>query len=177
MSRATGMFRSHPVVSWLVIAPAALLIVSLIPLGSDGRSNVGTGDQTVSQHGGTAGFTIKNTLIRQASPGSLSRINLTFTNPNAFPVVITHISVRIASLDAPNATRAHPCTTADFKVRHAGQQLRLTIPAKRTTTLRLLGVDARRWPQAQMIDRLVNQDGCKGAVVTLAYSADGSQKR
>jgi hypothetical protein len=49
----------------------------------------------------------------------------------------------------------------------------VVVPGSSTMTLAQLGVAATRWPQMRFPDRSVNQDGCKGATLTLAYAGSG----
>jgi hypothetical protein len=48
----------------------------------------------------------------------------------------------------------------------------LRLPAG-TSDLAKLGVPAASWPRLTMLNRSVNQDGCKGAVVRLRFKARG----
>jgi len=47
-----------------------------------------------------------------------------------------------------------------------------TLPARTTTRLSALGIPARQWPHIAMLDRPVNQDGCKRATLSLSFTGD-----
>jgi hypothetical protein len=49
------------------------------------------------------------------------------------------------------------------------------LASHRKVSLGGLGFSTRRWPHIGMIDRSVNQDGCKQAIVTLGYSGTGTR--
>jgi hypothetical protein len=46
----------------------------------------------------------------------------------------------------------------------------MTVPASSTLTLSELGFTEGQMPQVGMLNRSVNQDGCKGSTLTFAYS-------
>jgi hypothetical protein len=48
---------------------------------------------------------------------------------------------------------------------------RLVLPADDFTDLVRLAIPSWRWPHLKMRNRPVNQDGCKGARLTLGYLA------
>jgi hypothetical protein len=164
------------VVGLLVCLPAVLLgalpalgwELSGVPLG-DAISSRESVDTRVRIHRGKRvriTGTVQTTLI----PGVSSPIRLGFTNPNKHPVRIRQVRVTVTRVTAPFADAAHPCGAADFEVRQLRRGV-LRIPAKRFTDLAGLGVPVSGWPQVVMRNRPVNQDGCKGAQLTLKYRA------
>ena len=60
-----------------------------------------------------------------------------------------------------------PCIRADFRIRQMPVRT-LAVPSGRITTLFDLGVRRHDWPRLTMLNRPVNQDGCKGALLKLA---------
>jgi len=62
---------------------------------------------------------------------------------------------------------------ADYAVTQYSGPYPLAVPAHGNATLSSLGVASGKFPQVQMIDTATNQDGCKGATLTLAYSGSG----
>jgi hypothetical protein len=97
-------------------------------------------------------------------PGSSpSPIALTLGNPNQTRIFVTRLRVAVASspprcpsaqnirVVQSNATRAHP----------------IAIPAKSSVRLPAQGRPA---PKIQLVDRPVNQDGCKGGRFSLRFS-------
>ena len=99
----------------------------------------------------------------QLRPGTSAPVALTFQNPNKHKVQMKRVRVKISAIVAPNADAAHPCTTADFAIRQMPRRTLLRLPAKRTTDLAALGVPMEAWPRLTMLNRPLNQDGCKGA--------------
>ena len=103
-------------------------------------------------------------------PGISQSVDLALTNPNSQAIAIDSLRVSIEDVSAPRATPALPCSTADFDVSQFSGTYPLDVPAHATVDLSHLGVPPDRGPQLLMLDRAVNQDGCQGATVTLAYS-------
>jgi large repetitive protein len=82
---------------------------------------------------------------------------LTLTNPNANAITVTSLSVSVKS------TSAAGCLTSWFALTQPAQSF--SVPAKGSVTL--TGSQA---PTIRMIDTSTNQDACKSAKLTLAYS-------
>ena len=132
-------------------------------------------DGSAWSHGGHApwvaqGFSVEigGTTTKPLRPGGSSRINLGFDNVGSTAVGLRHVRVTITGVRAQQADTDHPCTAADFRVRpmRAGTIL---LPGDGTTTLAELATPRWQWPRITMLNRPVNQDGCKGAVLTLDY--------
>lgn len=141
-------------------------------------NGTGTGKGTGSGGGGAttgvvSSISIAGNVAPSLQPGDSSPINLTFVSQNDIAVTLSEVSVRIASVTAPRATSLTPCTSADFSVSQPASGLRVIIPANSTTSLSALGVASSSWPRLTMINSDDNQNGCKSATVTLAYSAEG----
>lgn len=111
---------------------------------------------------------ISGTTRKLLRPGFQSRINLMFANRSPGPVTLRHVSVTITGITAPQADAQHQCTRVDFRIRPM-RAVRLELPAHRSTDLLRLGVRSWRWPALKLRNRPVNQDGCKGARLTLRY--------
>jgi hypothetical protein len=106
------------------------------------------------------------------TPGLSAFLDLVLTNPNAFPVTVRSLIVQVQTISAPRANLALPCSAQDFTVaQFSGGGLRLR--AASTTSLGHLGVAQTLWPRVSMADRTVDQDGCKGASLTLDYRGVG----
>ncbi|MDJ0376195.1 hypothetical protein [Cryobacterium sp. PH31-L1] len=129
------------------------------------------------------GFSIANsefdinahaTIIGPLSPGVSVPIDLKFDNPHQFNLDVTDLRVLIDNVDAPNADADHPCTVVDFEVSQISLAVALTIPAHLTRALSELDLPRASWPQVGMRRSKNNQDGCKGALITLDYSAAGA---
>lgn len=116
-------------------------------------------------------FTIRGTLPGRLSPGTSLPIDLRLTNPHRTKLRVRNLAVRVTGVHAPEADVSRPCTTGDFTVvpLSAAQGI-ITLPASSTRSLSGLGVAAGRWPRVGMINRSVNQDGCKHATLTLGFT-------
>ena len=119
-------------------------------------------------------FTIAGSAAQPISPGVMAPLDLSFTNPHDVPMLVTDFSVTVRKVSAPNADDAHPCAVGDFAVTQAATGLKLTVATGATSTLSGLDLPSAQWPQVGMLERSVNQDGCKGASLTLEYSASGT---
>lgn len=118
---------------------------------------------------------ISGTVQTRLSPGAVSPIVVTFRNPNPRAIAMKRLRIKVATISAPNADAAHPCTKVDFEIK----QLRtrnLLIPAGRSTDLAGLGIPPSRWPSLAMRNRPVNQDGCKGASIKLRFRTHRSER-
>jgi hypothetical protein len=109
----------------------------------------------------------------QLRPGTSVPVALMFQNPNRHKVQMKRVRVKIAGIIAPNADAAHPCTTADFAIRQMPRRTMLRVPGKRTSGLASMHVPTEAWPWLTMLNRPLNQDGCKGAEVRLRFKARG----
>lgn len=95
------------------------------------------------------------------------QLDLSVSNPHKYRLTVTKLTAVVRSVKAPHATRALPCTKADFAVRdYTGR--RFTVPSG-VSTLQRDRVPRRQWPAVWMLNRPVDQDGCKGATLNLAY--------
>jgi hypothetical protein len=114
-------------------------------------------------------FTVSGNLTGLL-PAQPRPLNLALTNPNSTALSVGSLTVSVQSVSAPHATAALPCTADDFSVTQFSGAYPLVVPASATLNLSDLGIPSSQWPQVVIIDRPSNQDGCKGAMVTLAYS-------
>jgi hypothetical protein len=101
-------------------------------------------------------------------------IDLRFSNPADVSVVVGDLTVTVRTVSAPNADEAHPCAVGDFTVNQAAGGLKITVAAGTTSTLSSLDLPNAQWPKVGLLERSVNQDGCKGASLTLGYAASGT---
>lgn len=109
-------------------------------------------------------------LHASLAPGHSESLDAKLANPFDADVDVTSIDIAIVDVNAPNATPALPCDLNDFAVRsYQGPPIRL--PKGSVRSLEEIGVPRDRWPVLTMLDRPVNQDGCKGAAITFSYAA------
>lgn len=148
-----------------------------------GTGGAGSADSSTEAGLGTGGaaladssrsFTIKGDAARLISPGVMAPLDLSLTNPNDVPMSVTGLLVTVQRVSAPNADAAHPCTVGDFTVNQVSRGLEMTVAARGTSALSSLGVARASLPAVGMLKRSVNQDGCKGASLTLGYAASGT---
>jgi hypothetical protein len=126
------------------------------------------------EHHRLAKVRVTGVVDGKLTPGISVPVLVTIRNPNHRPVRMNRIRVKIVSVRT-SQTAAQPCTKADFRVRQMPRRV-LRLPAGRTTDLAGLGVPAVSWPRLTMLNRPVNQDGCKDAVVRLRFKARGLRR-
>jgi hypothetical protein len=104
------------------------------------------------------------------APGVSLPVDLKLFNPHAFALRILSLSVRVRSVSAANASRRDPCTTRDFFSSAFTGHYGFRLGSRRKISLGGLGFSTQQWPHVGMVERSVNQDGCKQATVTLVYA-------
>lgn len=104
-------------------------------------------------------------------PGLAVPVDLEITNRHLTPIDVADIRVEIASISAPFADDTHPCTTEDYVITQPRPEIAIAVAALSTQRLSDSTLPLAEWPQVQMLDRPVDQDGCRGAELTLRYSA------
>jgi hypothetical protein len=148
----------------------ALLVWVLTGAGERGQG-VGRGALDTPQESFSLSGEPSSAVI---SPGVFVPLDLSISNSNDVTLVVTEIEVTVSAVSAPNATKLLPCTVKDFKVNQLDTKLTLTVDPGETVALSKLGLPSTAWPQVGMpIDKKTNQDGCKGASLTLSYSGVG----
>lgn len=121
-----------------------------------------------------ASITIEGRSAGLIRPGVMVPLDLSFDNPQDHPVILDELAVTVTGIEAPRADEEHPCTMADFVVRQLSGSLALVLDGGTVSALSELDLADRDWPAVGMRARPVNQDGCKDAVITLAYEASGA---
>lgn len=149
-----------------------LLLVDCDPTG--GALAAGDGSGGAGLKDSSASFTIEGDATEPISPGVRTPLDLRLTNPHDVPMSVTDLSVTVQKVSAPNADNAHPCSIGDFSVDQASSSITIKVAARATNALSSLGLARTAWPQVGMLDRSANQDGCKGASLTLGYAASGT---
>lgn len=107
------------------------------------------------------------------APGTSRSLDLGFNNPDK-GIDVGNLTVSITGVvRMPKAIAANlPCTAEDYAVEQYGGHYPLTVPSG-NSSLSQLGVPPAQWPRIAMLDTPRLQDGCKGAVLQLAYSGSG----
>ena len=104
-------------------------------------------------------------------PGTAVPVDLEITNTRMMPVEVREIRVEITRISAPNATELHPCSLEDYTIAQTRPTIAIAVAALASKRLSASTLPVAEWPQVHMLNRQVNQDGCKGATLTLRYSA------
>jgi hypothetical protein len=140
--------------------------------GGFGGGGTGSGGGSVEQPG--ASYTIAGTLTQQLRPGDVDALDLQLTNLGSAAMTALDLHVAISHVTAPAATASRPCTVNDFEVVQAAAGLTVDLSAYESTSLSARGIPTSQWPQIGMLNTTANQDGCKGATLTLSFSGSSS---
>ena len=107
------------------------------------------------------------------APGTSRSLDLGFNNPDK-SIDVGNVTVSITGVvRSTKAIAANlPCTAQDYAVVQYSGRYPLMVPSG-GSSLSKLGVPSAQWPRIAMLDTPRLQDGCKGAVLQLAYSASG----
>jgi len=169
-----GHTRLRTAVIALLICVPSLALAAWPALGWQAdRAHRTTASDDMRRHHGhdevwTGGIQITGNVQVPLSPGVVSPVTIRINNPNPRTVSMQRVRVNIAGISAPNADAAHRCTRVDFEI-HQMPRLALRVPAGRVTDLAGLGLPVASWPTLAMRNLPSNQDGCKGAIVTLRF--------
>jgi hypothetical protein len=119
-------------------------------------------------------FSISAPVVSVQGPGAATPLNLTLTNPNNQALQVTNLTVAIASVTkAASAPANRPCTAADYAVVQFSGSYPIVVGAGQAISLLGQGITSSQWPALTMINTSLNQDGCKGASVSLTFSGTG----
>lgn len=159
------------------LAMASVILVALILLWTRGcgpvaRASSGAGDASLPT---PFSFMISGDVSRPITPGELVLLDLTLDNASDLDLAIDRITVAVVGIDAPLADTGHPCSAADFHVRNLSNGPVLRLAGNSVANLSGLKLPEANWPAVGMLNRPVNQDGCKGASLTLSYEASGTE--
>jgi hypothetical protein len=169
----SGPASKRYVVGWVLVVLGLIFALHLVSPGSIPIMGPGDGNGSAGLEAPSEAFTIDGNVAELISPGVKANIDLKFSNPHDFAVAVTAVGVTVREVSAPNADVTHRCAIGDFVVDQASGSAEILLAARSTSTLSGLGIARARWPRVGMRDRSVNQDGCKGASLTLAYTASG----
>jgi hypothetical protein len=107
------------------------------------------------------------------APGTSRPLDLGFNNPDK-GIDVGNVTVSITGvIRSAKAIAANlPCTSQDYAVVQYSGRYPVAVPSG-GSSLSQLGVPSAQWPRIAMLDTPRLQDGCKGAVLQLAYSGSG----
>ena len=107
-------------------------------------------------------------------PGGSRNLDVRLRNPNNFVLKVTEIKVAVD--DATTGGDGACSGTANYATRPYSGSSAILVPADgQWHALSSLGVSGRYMPKVEMLDRPVNQDGCKNATITLRYSGSATK--
>ena len=152
--------------------PEGTYNLSLKGTGGTIQSVVVTVQLTVAA--GKRAFTVSGSPASPLAPGSSTPIDLQLNNPNNGNLAVTSLTVSIAGITrTPQAIAKNlPCTSADYELtQFSGSYPFTAVPG--TSSLSGNGILQSKWPRIRMLNTSINQDGCKGATIQLAYSGTG----
>lgn len=158
-----------------VMGLALGVVVTWVLTTSTNSEGEGDGDAILANP--IDSFAIGGDLAHPIVPGQSAPVDLALSNPHEFPMIVSNLRVAVVAVEAPHANTAYPCSLEDFTVTQPPAGLEITVGPGDDSTLGTLGVPASHWPTVGMRDAPTNQDGCKSAELTLAYSASGRQDR
>jgi hypothetical protein len=115
-------------------------------------------------------FAIGGDLPGPLEPGLALPLDLALTNPGPAAVAITGLDVEVAAVSAPQASAAYPCSVADFAVTEFSGSYGFTLAPTSTARLSELGFPDERLPHVGMLNPPVNQNGCRGASLSLSFT-------
>jgi hypothetical protein len=133
-----------------------------------GGGGTGTGGGSVNQP--SPSYAISGTLSQQLRPGDMYPLDLTLTNLGSAAMTVVDLHVAISHVTAPNATPSQPCSVNDFAAAQVANGFSVALGSFESTSLSARGISSSQWPQISMLNTAANQDGCKGATLTLSFS-------
>ncbi len=160
------------VVVWtmFVCNPFACIPADTERPGGDNFSGRGSDQAELAKQ---SSFEITGSPTKPMSPGVHVPLDLRLQNSNKTSMSVQDLVVTVRRVDAPSATEHRPCLIEDFTVEQAPDGIDLTLPAQANTSLSALSVPSAQWPHVGLSNTSVNQNGCKGASLTLEFSASG----
>jgi hypothetical protein len=149
----------------------ATAAVNLVITSAKGIIGAGPGGESAP---GGSNFSISGSLPGVLAPGVTQPLDLALANPGTEEISISSLLVSIGQINAPQSDATHPCSLDDFSVAQLSGAYGFKVGPSQTRTLSELGFPEEEWPQVTMLDRAVNQDGCKGASLTFSYTGSGT---
>lgn len=104
-------------------------------------------------------------------PGLAVPIDLRITNHHPVLITVSALRVEIIDIYAPRSDPQHPCTSKDYAISQSRQATTIEVAARSSVWLSSASVPRAEWPTVAMVGGSLSQDGCRGASVTLRYTA------
>lgn len=119
-----------------------------------------------------ATFGIDGNTSRSLMPGTTVPINIRISNPHFYPIVVSDLTVRIASITTVH--KGATCSPSNFTVTQASN-FAVHVAALSSVTMSNASNTTVGWPSVHLTgDQAKLEDGCQGATVNFAYAADGT---
>jgi hypothetical protein len=122
-------------------------------------------------------FAISGNLNLPLYPGGRGPLDLTLTNSNAQAMAVTGLAATVTAVQALHPGPLQPCDVADFAVDQFSGEFPINVAASSARSLSDLGIPTSAMPVLRMLDTAGNQDGCKHATLTLAYTGTAEESR
>jgi len=119
-------------------------------------------------------FAIEGSTTQPISPGVKVPLDLQFENALDTRMSVGDVKVTVQDVTVQNANELLPCRAEDFTVDQMTAGLDITVAPGTTSSLKSLDLPSPQWPQVGLRNTSSNQDGCKGAQLTLAFTASGT---
>ena len=152
---------------WRVGALVVLLLGITGALAYAYWTTSGTGSGTAPPADTSAIVLNQTSTVAGRFPGGPAQtLSGTFDNPNSGPVFVGTIAATVSSVRGPNVSADTPCTAADYQLNAFPVRVGTEIPTGR-------GVGSWSGGSIQLLNTTTNQNGCKGATVTISYTVAG----
>jgi len=117
-------------------------------------------------------FGLDGTTPRALHPGTTVPINVRISNPHFYPIVVSDLRVRIASITP--AHKGVTCRISNYTLTQASN-FSVRLDPFSSASMKSISSSSSDWPTLHLTGNLDKIDsGCQGATVNLAYSASGS---
>jgi hypothetical protein len=158
---------SHPLLKHKAFVASATVCAVLVAVGAYAYwTNGGSGSGSAAT-GTNAAITVTQTTVPAGlyPGGAASSLAGKFNNTNDGPVHVNEVSATIGAITGPNITVGTPCTADDYALDGFPVTVNADIAA---------GTAVGAWTGGTiaMVETGVNQDGCKGATVTISYTSN-----
>ncbi|HEY1529749.1 MAG TPA: hypothetical protein VGF80_02970 [Galbitalea sp.] len=119
-----------------------------------------------------ATFGIDGSTSRALLPGTTAPISVRISNPHFYPIQVSELTVRIASITPVH--KGEKCSASNFTLRQ-GAKFAVRLAPFSSVTLASITSKTSEWPSLHLTavgPKL--DDGCQGATINLAYTAHGT---
>ena len=117
-------------------------------------------------------FGIDGNTTSALRPGTTVPIDIRISNPHFYPIVVSDLTVRIASITP--AHKGATCRASNYPLTQP-HTFAVRVAAFSTVTMNSISASRAGWPSLHLTgDQAKLDNGCQGASITLAYSASGT---